>query len=210
MNLQFEKFEKNVVEVYSKLHGSIDASQPCAVSFQGSQKPFEFFCAWDIISEKLKDVESPSFLEIGAWKGLWAIAFFEWCKLNNKKGRYTTVTWLEHDPNNSGLPSVKDHYIGEGFDFNLISASSQLLSTKNIVTNHQTSYDFVFIDADHRYEGVTVDINFYSPLATKILAFHDIKPVGGGVERAIKDAGIKFDNEFCCAEDLMGIGIKLI
>lgn len=38
--------------------------------------------------------------------------------------------------------------------------------------------DFLFIDADHRYEGVKRDFELYSPLVRKggLIAFHDIKP----------------------------------
>ena len=38
--------------------------------------------------------------------------------------------------------------------------------------------DFLFIDADHRYEGVKRDFELYSPLVRSggLIAFHDIKP----------------------------------
>lgn len=38
-------------------------------------------------------------------------------------------------------------------------------------------YDFVFIDADHRYAGVLADWNVYK-LMTRFCAFHDISGVG--------------------------------
>lgn len=37
-------------------------------------------------------------------------------------------------------------------------------------------FDLVLIDADHSYGGVAHDHRLYAPLATKIVAFHDIAP----------------------------------
>lgn len=212
-----EQFEKNVVDAYSKIIHPIDISKPYAISFDGSQKPFEFFKAWEIIGERLNDTSHPRFLEIGAFKGLWAIAFFEWCKLNNKKGSYITITWMEHNPANEDLLKVIRHYTEE-FLLELVDDNSQLDDTQVKVVNltpdmNIDKYDLVLIDADHRYEGAKKDIELYSPLA-KILVFHDIRPEGAnehcGVYQAIKDSGIKLDYEIVCAADMMGIGIVSI
>jgi len=45
--------------------------------------------------------------------------------------------------------------------------------------------DFLFIDADHSYEGVKMDFEMYSPLVKSggIIAFHDIVLRGAGVEK---------------------------
>ena len=213
-----EQFQQNVADAYSKLIGPVDINHPYAVSFNGSQKPFEFFKAWEIISEKLENVGNPTFLEIGAFKGLWAIAFFEWCKLNNKKGVYVTITWMEHNPDNNHLLNVIDNYKKEGFECLLIDDNSQLEETKYKIHCFKPesfeiiTFDVVLVDADHRYEGSKKDIELYQPLA-KTLVFHDIRPESAnqncGVYQAIKDSGLlPLDHEIACAPDMMGIGIK--
>jgi hypothetical protein len=51
-------------------------------------------------------------------------------------------------------------------------------------------YDFVYVDADHRYEGVKQDWEWYGPLARRI-GFHDIAFVadGMGVHQLWKEIG---------------------
>ncbi len=53
-------------------------------------------------------------------------------------------------------------HIGDSTDPRIIAAASE------------HSYDVVFIDADHTYEGVLSDYENYGPLANMILAMHDI------------------------------------
>lgn len=207
-------FIKNVHESYSKIISPISLCNPCDVGFGGSQKPYEFFNAWKLIQEKLTDIESPTMLEIGAFKGLWAIAFFEWCILNNKKGEYYTVTWLQLNTENMDLLKVKNYYSDKGFKFTLFDMSSQLESTKEEVIKDCPNFSFVFIDADHRYDGAKKDIELYSKLATRVLGFHDIGPKEKcndiGVYQAITDSNVILDKEFRCDENHMGIGLKLI
>jgi len=210
-----EQYQQIVTNAYGEIITPIDTSKPYAVSFQGSQKPFEFFSAWEVIDEQLKDIKEPTFLEVGAFKGLWAIAFFEWCKLEGKKGSYYAVSWMEHNPENKDLLKVLNHYKSQGFTCELVDKNSQLDSTQEYLTStYLNKYSMVLIDADHRYNGVFKDITLYSKLASKLLMFHDIKPEGTsdicGVYRAIVDSNILFDYEISCASDQMGIGIKIV
>ncbi|WP_428388112.1 O-methyltransferase [Mucisphaera sp.] len=62
----------------------------------------------------------------------------------------------------------------------LIRADSHLADTRNQTAqalNHQP-VDFLFIDGDHRYEGVKQDFQLYAPLVRPggLIAFHDILP----------------------------------
>ena len=209
-----EQFEQQIGKVYGEVLTSIDITKPYAVSFDGSQKPFEFFSAWKIIDETLKDVTEPTFLEIGAYKGLWAIAFFEWCKMNGKQGRYFTVTWMQHNPANEDLRKVISYYQSEGFVCKLIDENSQLETTRDLCKKEHDKFDLLLIDADHRHEGVKKDIELYYPLVGKLLVFHDIRPEpkndSCGVYQAIVDSNITLDHQIVCGENMMGIGIKHI
>lgn len=206
-----EQFEQRVAKAYGEIISSVDVSKPYAVSFDGSQKPYEFFAAWNIIDEKLQSVTEPTFLEIGAYKGLWAVAFFEWCKANNKQGRYFTVTWMEHNPANADLLNVKNYYTSEGFVCKLFDMNSQLESTKELVSKEHKKFDVILIDADHRYEGAKKDIELYASLAGKLLVFHDIRPQEAnescGVYKAIVDSNVVLDHQIACSDNMMGIGI---
>jgi cephalosporin hydroxylase len=48
--------------------------------------------------------------------------------------------------------------------------------------------DFLFIDADHTYEGVRRDFQLYSPLVAKggLIGFHDIAPTSPGGEYGVR------------------------
>lgn len=222
-------FIKRVVETYSIIHFPINVngdetemSFGCGLNdWRGSdhtQRPIEFFGAWAIIDQYLPSDNKVSFLEIGAARGLWAIAFIEWCIIKNKYPIYTTVTLMTDTNNglnipgpawqNASLMKVKEFY-KECCDWTLIDANSQLETTKNLVTKTLKEYDFVFIDADHEYEGVYKDIALYAPLAKKLLIFHDIAVPNyeHRVIKAIKEYKLKFDYEIFAPNSDQGIGI---
>ena len=203
-----------VSEAYGKIITPLPHCNPRDISFDGSQKPYEFYNAWMAIGEKLMDEDKPTMLEVGAYKGVWGIAFMEWCVLNKKQGEYCTVTWMEHNPANNDLLRVQKHYSDRGCSFKLIDANSQMAATKEEAVKFKDKYSFVFIDADHRYEGVKKDIELYAPLATKALGFHDIRPREAndsvGVYKAIVDSGITLDKEIVDNDNTMGIGLKFI
>lgn len=188
------------------------------VSFHGCQIIPEFAATWadlaKVVAESDKDVIT--FLEVGAYKGLWALMFRHICEHYGKTPHYATVTWMEQDGNNHPLPKVKAVYDELGYRFDLVDGNSIDQSTKDrlIEAAGLEKFDIVFIDADHRYEFVKADIDLYADMASSVLFFHDIKPreknENCGVYQAIQDSGIVLDVEHTTNDHIMGLGLKFI
>tara|TARA_R100000951_G_scaffold105429_2_gene99228 strand:- start:980 stop:1594 length:615 start_codon:yes stop_codon:yes gene_type:complete len=201
-----EEFDSLYVQVYGQPPGTNDPV------YHGSQIKGEFIRAWNELIGLIQNTEGTfTFLEVGAYRGLWPLMLSFVCERLNKDFIYTTVTWLEQDPNNEGIHKVQAYYESKGLQFNLVDKNSQLPET---LEELEDSYHVTFIDADHRYEGVKKDIEIYSSLATKLLMFHDIRPKDTtpncGVYQAIEDCGITLDEEIVVDGQKMGIGFKWI
>ena len=82
----------------------------------------------------------------------------------------------------------------------LIRANSHKTSTfyqvKKILNGKKL--DFLFIDADHTYEGVKKDFEMYSPLVKPggIIAFHDIVPPSSDLTNTVHKFWKQIKNEF--------------
>lgn len=209
--------KEQIIEAYSKLHTNQTVEYAGSIiSFDGSQIMDEFIQAWTKIDEYYKDKKPNeiSFLEVGAWKGLWGIAFCEWCKINNIKGHYTTITLIPQDSNNQYLYKSIDYIKKSGIPSDLIDMSTLDIQAVEKVKESRESYNIVFIDAGHRYEEVMNDIRKFKPLCEDILLFHDIRPKevneSIGVYQAIQHSFIDLDEEIVTNETVMGIGIKYI
>jgi len=208
--------ELNTTATYSSIHSHVEYTNKPELSFDGSQIQFEFFEAWRQISDyylKSKPKEL-TFLEVGAWKGLWGIAFHEFCKLNGIKGKYITITKLDHDPNNRPLLDTLEYLNYDGTNASLVDSNTLDEEALPKVLEQGESFNIVFIDAGHKYYEVMSDINKFSSLAKDILMFHDIRPVqvneSCGVYKALKDLDISLDTEIVTDNGWMGIGIKFI
>ncbi len=211
-----EKLKLNIINVYSQIHTLVSYNNNSSISFDGSQRQIEFFTAWDRITQfyENKKIDKLKFLEVGAWKGLWGLAFTEFCKLYNIKGEYTTITLIDHDPNNIPLYNTINYNKSQGIKSNLIDMNTFDKNALSEVKKYGESFNIVFIDAGHKYHEAINDINKFSSLATDLLLFHDIRPITAtndcGVYQAIQDSNIKLDEEISTSNAEMGIGIKYI
>lgn len=205
--------QQQIIQIYSQIHAPILYTNDLEVSFEGSQIQREFFMAWNYITEYYKKNPSDniSFLEVGAWKGLWGIAFCEFCKLHKIKGSYLTLTMIDQDPNNQPLYNTIEYINTQGITAKLINMNTLDPNSLPAVLEYSKSFNIVFIDADHRYEAVMSDISKFADLADDILLFHDIRPKevmkNYGVYQAIVDSGLVLDEEIVTNENGMGIGI---
>ena len=181
----------NIIETYSKVHNPVTYTNDNEVSFDGSQIQFEFFSAWDKISEfylKTKP-KKLNFLEIGAWKGLWGIAFSEFCKLNNIEGSYLTLTMIDHNPDNQPLYKTIDYINSQDVKANLIDMNSLSEQALPEILKYSDSFNIVFIDAAHDYFNVKNDILAWYPKIKKggFIGGHDYAGNFPGVNQAVEE-----------------------
>ena len=210
---------KTICENYSLVHNPVTITNDDSISFDGSQIQSEFFPTLvEIVNNfKLKGHynDELTFLEVGAWKGLWGMAFVEICKELGVKGKYITLTMIDQDPNNQPLYKTID-WINQqpNMTAELIDSDTMAENALDLVLEKGKSFDVVFIDAGHKYHEVMNDIEKFAPLADSMLLFHDIKPINTtvncGVYEAICNSDIKLDKEISVLNDQMGIGIKFI
>lgn len=210
-------FEQRLIDTYSQVHTQQWYTNDDQPSFDGSQRQSEFFAAWKRIDSYYKDKKPKklNFLEVGAWKGLWGLAFCEYCREKGIAGDYTTITMIDHDPNNQPLHRSISYIDNQPkMSASLINLNTFDKEALTEVKKQSSTYNIVFIDAGHKYHEVLNDINKFSSLATDILLFHDIRPIAPtedcGVYKALLDSNITLDEEISVCDAEMGIGIKYI
>lgn len=96
------------------------------------------------------------------------------------------------------------------------SHSSEMLERSKLAINGQ-SLDYLFIDGDHRYEGVKRDFEMYGPMVKKggLIAFHDVvegqPDLVGGVPRFWREIKSRYRHtEFIENPNQGGYGIGLL
>lgn len=135
---------------------------------------------WEILSlSKLVERLRPKIVvEVGTSKGG---TLFIWARLVAKDAHLVSID-LPGGENNWAYPRWKEpfykSFASKGQKIDLLRGDSQsaemLARLKNILGGKQI--DFLFIDADHSYEGVKKDYELYSPLVRHggMIAFHDV------------------------------------
>ena len=178
-------------------------------NYDGSQNKAEFRDCIEYIDRRIREINDKEiwFLEIGAYKGLWALAFYILCNENQKIPNYVTVTWISQNSNNQDLFKTNKHYHDNGYFFQLIDADSTLKKSLQDVMAIKEFYHFVFIDGDHSFPSVMKDIKNYAPLASNLLIFHDINTKSCGVRKAIQKSEISLNIKISYG-DIMGVGIQ--
>lgn len=119
-------------------------------------------------------------VEVGTYRGgtLWL-----WCQLAEPDALIVSVD-LPGGEFGGGYDNVQaEHiqsYARSQQELVLIRGDSHLPETRDAVTAALAGrpIDFLFIDADHTYEGVRKDYELYAPLVRGggVIAFHDILP----------------------------------
>ncbi len=119
--------------------------------------------------------------------------------------KFSTGKKIGVDINDQYFPII--HFYTQNEDFTFITANSQLPETVNAVEKLCPQFDFIFIDGDHTYEGVSKDFELYKHLLSPrgYIAFHDIDPnhvfrdgAGGEVYKFWQDLNYGSKTEIIC------------
>ena len=157
-------------------------------------------------ADQLKDHQI--MVELGSWKGQSAAYMAAELKMQNKNGVkfFCVDTWEgTSDEEHGGDKWVKEGKLFEKFTDNLREVSDYYIPLR--MTTERASYlfpeqsiDICFVDADHSYEGVTKDLELWTPKVKPggIMSGHDYDPTGSAWQerrRAVDDFWGKFGKE---------------
>lgn len=183
-----------------------------AVQFQMEQIPEEI---WPF-AEWLWNRRPHNVLEIGVRHGGTSALWHGLCT-----GTVAGIDWLEQDSlGKIGTWTRHTELIRTYPRFRSVLGDSHLQSTINRADIGET-YDFIFFDGDHSYEGVKSDFTNYCPLlsAGGCIAFHDIvdtpttRNAGQGVFRFWSELKARHPDqwkEFCVNGEWGGLGALIL
>jgi len=122
---------------------------------------------WEIIKELIPQYDIKSIVEIGVLKGenasniLEAFPDMQYIGVDPYMPAIDNVNY-EHEKNKQKAQAIFDRY-----------PNAQLKIGVSTDFEWTESYDLVFIDGDHSYEGCNADIIFWKTRYNKIIAGHD-------------------------------------
>jgi len=158
----------------------------------------------EFLTQQVRSLPDNSVIvEVGVWHGRSALAMAEACR-GTSKHVYAIDPWQNYSAEvdgagydgegiirNSGLDSFDD--VLETFKshiqaFSLTRYVTPMRTTGVDAASHWTERaDFVFIDANHAFEGVFGDVTAWAPLAPTICG-DDWDFTGGGTDRSVERA----------------------
>lgn len=158
-------------------------------------------------------------VEIGTAKGG---TLFVWCRTNPEAEKIVSID-LPGGPYGGGYDRRREKLYKEmvsdrpQMPLFLLRADSHSPQTLDKVRKILAGnlIDFLFIDGDHTYQGVSQDFHLYAPLVRQggIIALHDIRTrdqnsASYGVSRFWEEQRVMFRHmEFAERENLYGIGV---
>ena len=131
------------------------------------------------------------FVEVGCYHGKSAAFMGVEIFNSGKKIRLDCVDLFAPQEDIKDIPSIIEVYenlspLYEIVDYRLVQGKSAIISNNYL----DKSLDFVFIDADHKYQSVAADINHWRPKVREggVIAGHDFVTSYPGVIRAVKES----------------------
>ena len=128
---------------------------------------------WDAFAEYLQDKDIRSYLEIGAREG-YALRYLVERLPSIKRVVAVDFPGAKWGYPDSG-PKLQDNLNELPCEAMAIFGDS---TDQEVIDRAAGEYDLVFIDGDHRYEGVLADYTNYGPMG-RIVALHDINQQPG-------------------------------
>lgn len=137
------------------------------------QFPGEFGALWDHVANI---VQPRTVVEIGSLYGgtLWA-----WLQVPGVRSVTSVDLLLDYEPMRPGLVEARKQWQGWSNRLHIVEGDSHAPETVRAVSDRTGArIDFLFIDGDHTYEGVSADFAAWSPLVRRggLVAFHDTVP----------------------------------
>lgn len=135
-----------------------------------------------------------NWVEVGSFTGQSAAYCIVELLKKNKLGEFTCIDSWSGGPEHQNLEIIKENKLYETFNKNLQPCQGKYKSIKSLSWEAaelftDESLDFVYIDADHRYESVTKDLEAWWPKVKTgcYFAGDDYTKGHPGVIKAVQD-----------------------